>query len=39
MPVDPKNTYIETADMLVDFLDITSGRHSKYSVGINLINK
>lgn len=35
----PKNTYIETADMLVDFLDITSGRHSKYSVGINLINK
>lgn len=35
----PKNTYNETADMLVDFLDITSGRHSKYSVGINLINK
>jgi len=35
----PKNTYNKTADMPVDFLDITSGRHSKYSVGINLINK
>lgn len=35
----PKDTYDEIADIPIDFLDITSGRHSKYSVGINLINK
>lgn len=35
----PKNSDNEIADIPVDFLDITSGRHSKYSVGINLINK
>ena len=35
----PKNAYNEISNVPLDFVEITSGRHSKYSVGINLINK
>jgi len=35
----PQNIYNEISNIKFDAVEITSGRHSKYTVGLNLINK
>jgi hypothetical protein len=35
----PQNIYNEISNIKFDGVEITSGRHSKYTVGLNLINK